>query len=70
MKVVADYIVKDLIRLLPILIDNVDLKGKSTRIENAVRLVKIIVRKLSKIEEDGREQGNNSKELHVTDEQR
>lgn len=70
MKVVADYIVKDLIRLLPILIDNVDLKGKSTRIENAVRLVKIIVRKLSKIEENGREQGNNSKELHVTDEQR
>lgn len=50
MKTVPDYIVKDLLRLLPILIDNVDLVGKSTRVQNAVRLVKNIVKKLSKVD--------------------
>lgn len=50
MKTVPDYIVKDLLRLLPILIENVDLVGKSTRVQNAVRLVKNIVKKLSKID--------------------
>lgn len=50
MKTVPDYIVKDLLRLLPILIENIDLAGKSTRVHNAVRLVKNIVKKLSKID--------------------
>lgn len=49
MKTVPDYIVKDLLRLLPILIENIDLNGKSTRVQNAVRLVKNILKKLSKI---------------------
>lgn len=49
MKIVPDYIVKELIRLLPILIDNIELDGKSTRVQNAVRLVKILVKKLSKL---------------------
>ena len=44
MKSVPDYIVKDLLRLLPVLIENVNL-------ENAVRLVKNIIKKLSKIQD-------------------
>ena len=38
MKSVPDYIVKDLLRLLPVLIENVDLDGKSTRVQNACLL--------------------------------
>ena len=51
MKSVPDYIVKDLLRLLPVLIENVDLDGKSTRAQNAVRLVKNIIKRLSKIQD-------------------
>ena len=51
MKSVPDYIVKDLLRLLPVLIENVDLDGKSTRVQNAVRLVKNIIKRLYKIQD-------------------
>jgi hypothetical protein len=51
MKSVPDYIVKDLLRLLPVLIENVNLESKSTRVQNAVRLVKNIIKRLSKIQD-------------------
>lgn len=54
MKSVPDYILKDLVRLLPVLIDNIDVDGRNTRLYNAVRLVKILIKKISKIIEYGR----------------
>lgn len=65
MKTVPDYIVNELIRLLPVLIENIDLEGKSNRVHNAVRLMKIILKKLSKVVDYGREQKNNSNQLHA-----
>lgn len=67
MKIVPDYIVKELIRLLPVLIDNIELDSKSTRVQNAVRQVKVLLKKLSKVVDYGRESENNSKELHSTE---
>ena len=58
MKSIPDYIVKDLLRLLPVLIENVNLESKSTRVQNAVRLVKNIIKKLLKLNDYGKR--NNS----------
>lgn len=54
MKSVPDYILKELVRLLPVLIDNIDVDGRNSRLYNAVRLVKILIKKISKIIENGR----------------
>lgn len=51
---VPDYILKELVRLLPVLIDNIDVDGRNTRLYNAVRLVKILIKKISKIIDYGR----------------
>lgn len=48
MKQVSNKIVEDLIRLIPILADNIEVKGKSTKVINAVRLSKNIVKQLKK----------------------
>jgi hypothetical protein len=44
----ANKTVDELSRLIPILTENIDLTGKSTKIINAVRLSKIIVKQLKK----------------------
>ena len=54
MKNVPDYILKELVRLLPVLIENINVDGRNTRLYNAVRLVKILIKKISKISEYGR----------------
>ena len=54
MKSVPDYILKDLLRLLPVLIENIDVDGRNTRLYNAVRQVKILIKKISKIVDYGR----------------
>lgn len=54
MKSVPDYILKDLVRLLPVLIENINVDGRNTRLYNAVRQVKILIKKISKIIDYGR----------------
>lgn len=54
MKSVPDYILKDLLRLLPVLIENINVDGRNTRLYNAVRQVKILLKRISKIVDYGR----------------
>lgn len=56
MKNVPDYILKELVRLLPVLISHldVDADGRNTRLCNAVRQVNILIKRISKIIDYGR----------------
>ena len=49
MKQIPNDIVSTLLRCLPLIIDNVVIPQGSTRIYNAVRQTKIIIKRLSKI---------------------
>ena len=58
MKNVPDYILKELVRLLPVLIDNIDVDGRNTRLYNAVRLVKILIKNVWNYHQSSEECGN------------
>lgn len=52
MRQVPNDIVATLIRCLPYLLDNVQINCKNTRLINAVRLIKKIIPRLKKIENE------------------
>lgn len=52
MKRIPNQTVSELIRLVPVLIENIP-PGKSTRVDNAVRLTKKIINKLKTLEDEG-----------------
>lgn len=54
MRIVANDIVQTLLRSLPIILENMDNEAvrKNLRLNNAVRLVKKIVKRLEKIENE------------------
>ena len=54
MIVLPNYIVQKLIRYLPLILDNMDKEKmrKSVRLQNAVRLTKICINRLKKIENE------------------
>ncbi len=60
MRIVANDIVQTLLRSLPIILDNMDNEAvrKNLRLNNAVRLVKKIVKRLEKIENEQRNQNS------------
>ena len=60
MRIVANDIVQTLLRSLPIILDNMDNEAvrKNLRLNNAVRLVKKIVKRLEKIENEQRTQNS------------
>lgn len=60
MRIVANDIVQTLLRSLPIILDNMDDEAvrKNLRLNNAVRLVKKIVKRLEKIENEQRNQNS------------
>ena len=60
MRIVANDIVQTLLRSLPIIIENMDNEAvrKNLRLNNAVRLVKKIVKRLEKIENEQRNQNS------------
>ncbi len=48
MKLIANKTVSELKRLLPVIIDSVP-DGQSLRVQNAIRLTRIIIKKLNKL---------------------
>ena len=50
MKIIANSTVSELIRLIPVIIDSVP-PGQSLRVENAIRIVRKIIKKLNKLKE-------------------
>ena len=60
MRIVANDIVQTLLRSLPIILDNMNNEAvrKNLRLNNAVRLVKKIVKRLEKIENEQRNQNS------------
>ncbi|MBQ7553304.1 MAG: hypothetical protein IJT46_02965 [Bacteroidaceae bacterium] len=50
MKLIANNVVSELIRLVPIIIDSVP-PGQSLRVENAIRITKKILKKLNNLKE-------------------
>ena len=52
MKAIPNDIVKDLIRYIPLLIENVDNREHNPRMENVMRRSKNIVQKLKQINDD------------------
>ena len=55
MRNVPNDIVSTLLRCLPIILDNVDVRHGKTRLVNAVRLVRKVIVKLEKIEQNGKD---------------
>ena len=47
MKKIPNYLVNELIRLIPVLIENIPHEGRSTRVDNAIRLTNKIVKRRS-----------------------
>lgn len=64
MRAVPNDIVQTLIRTLPIILENIDKEAerKKLRLNNAVRLTKIIVKRLNKIENE--QSNQHSKRQH------
>lgn len=60
MRIVANDIVQTLLRSLPIILENMDNEAvrKNLRLNNAVRLIKKIVKRLEKIENEQRHQNS------------
>ena len=48
MKKIPNYVVSELVRLLPVLIENIP-PGHSTRVGNAIRITKRIINKLKSL---------------------
>lgn len=63
MRNIPNDIVQTLIRTLPLILDNMDEEAvqKKLRLNNAVRLTKIIVKRLNKIEDEQRNNRNQEK---------
>lgn len=63
MRNIPNDIVQTLIRTLPLILDNMDEEAvqKKLRLNNAVRLTKIIVKRLNKIEYEQRNNRNQEK---------
>lgn len=63
MRNIPNDIVQTLIRTLPLILDNMDEEAvqKKLRLNNAVRLTKIIVKRLNKIEDEQRNNRNHEK---------
>lgn len=57
MRTVPNDIVKNLIRHLPLILDNVDAAAvrNNLRLDNAIRLTRMAIKKLSKIDKHGKE---------------
>lgn len=51
MKRIPNSVVSELIRLMPILIDNIP-PGQSTRVDNAIRLTKKLIKKLKNLKDE------------------
>lgn len=60
MRIVANDIVQTLLRSLPVILENMDNEAvcKNLRLNNAVRLIKKIVKRLEKIENEQRHQNS------------
>lgn len=52
MKRILNWVVADLIRILPVLIDNLQPGKKSTRVMNSVRITKKIIYKLKTLQDE------------------
>ena len=52
MKRIPNWVVADLIRILPVLIDNLQPGKKSTRVMNSVRITKKIIYKLKTLQDE------------------
>lgn len=50
MKIISNSTVNELIRLLPVLIDSIP-PGQSLRVQNAIRIVRNILKKLNKLKD-------------------
>ena len=63
MRNIPNDIVQTLIRTLPLILDNMDEEAvqKKLRLNNAVRLTKILVKRLNKIEDEQRNNRNQEK---------
>lgn len=63
MRNIPNDIVQTLIRTIPLILDNMDEEAvqKKLRLNNAVRLTKIIVKRLNKIEDEQRNNRNQEK---------
>lgn len=63
MRNIPNDIVQTLIRTLPLILDNMDEEAvqKKLRLNNAMRLTKIIVKRLNKIEDEQRNNRNQEK---------
>lgn len=63
MRNIPNNIVQTLIRTLPLILDNMDEEAVRTklRLGNAVRLTKIIIKRLNKIEDEQRNNPNQEK---------
>lgn len=57
MRTVPNDIIKNLIRHLPLILDNVDAAAvrNNLRLDNVIRLTRISIKKLSKIDKHGKE---------------
>lgn len=51
MKKIPNNLVSELIRLIPVLIENIP-PGKSTRVDNAIRLTNKIVKRLKSLKDE------------------
>ena len=51
MKRIPNNVVSELIRLLPVLIENIP-PGRNTRVDNAIRLTKKIINKLKSLKDE------------------
>nr|DAF49551.1 MAG TPA: hypothetical protein [Siphoviridae sp. ct4085] len=51
MKKIPNYMVNELIRLIPVIIENIP-PGKSTRVDNAIRLINKIVKRLKTLKDE------------------
>lgn len=51
MKQIANNLVTELIRLVPIIIDSVPKQGQSLRVENAIRITRKILKRLNNLKD-------------------
>lgn len=52
MKKIPNHLVNELIRLIPVLIENIPHEGRSTRVDNAMRLTNKIVKRLKSLKDE------------------
>lgn len=52
MKKIPNHLVNELIRLIPVLIENIPHEGRSTIVDNAIRLTNKIVKRLKSLKDE------------------